>query len=99
LADFLEFEGEWRLERRVGVEWGEGMGSLGTGNGPAAQSNPHRHVRPSCARARFGRRPSSFPGALPLVTSLSGIDPNVSQLENTPAVPPHNFSFEILFVL
>ena len=44
--------------------------------------------------------PSSFPGgALPPTRHVPlGIDPNVSQLQNTPAVPPHNFSFEILLV-
>ena len=59
MADFLEniLTGNGGLERRVGGEWGEGMGSLGTGNGPAAQSNPHHHARaPKLrARARFVR--------------------------------------------
>ena len=53
------------------------------------------------ARALSESRPSSFPGsALPPTRHVPlGIDPNVSQLENTPAVPSHHFSFEILFVI
>jgi len=63
LADFLEnFDGEWRLERRVGGECREGW-SLGTG--PAAQSTP-QHPCAQVARARIVRTSIIFSGgALP----------------------------------
>ena len=40
------------VERRIGGEWGRGWGASALVMCQLPQSNPHHHVRPSCARAR-----------------------------------------------
>ena len=82
------------------------MGSLGTGDGPAAQSTPHHHVCPSYARvtwaqrARFVRASIIFSGRRSSSHSSRpfGYRPKRYQIENTPAADSPYFSFEILFV-
>ena len=103
MADFLEdiLTGNGGWSGASGVSGGRGWGASALVMGQLHRAPPTATcAQVACARALSESRPSSFPGgALPPTRHVPlGIDPNVSQLQNTPAVPPHNFSFEILLV-